>query len=221
MLRLPGDDLINVYQTLTDNEKKNLAIEMINIQAVCNSLPKGPGYGILDSYDDPKIFNLWYDFLLNRLEFCKEHISNTGIFNPQYAKQAINIAIDLQANFSTVQPRPFLWDASEQNVLIDKGKISGIVDVDEVCFGGHLLVIALTSTCLELDGLDTVYTNYWELGLELDKFAKVRLNFYKLFYAIAFMGKHSLKTVNQKQVVFDTNQLEKIFFQSLARMNSS
>lgn len=84
-----------------------------------------------------------------------------------------------------------------------------------------MLVIALTSTCLELDGLDTVYTNYWELGLELDKFAKVRLNFYKLFYAIAFMGKHSLKTVNQKQVVFDTNQLEKIFFQSLARMNSS
>lgn len=219
MLRLPGDDLINVYQTLTDNEKKNLAIEMINIQALCNSLPNGPGYGILDSYDDLKIFNSWYDFLLNRLEFCKEHISNTGIFNPQYATQAINIAKDLEDNFSTIPPKPFLWDASERNVLIDNGKITGIVDVDELCFGDHLLVIALTSTCLELDGFDTKYTDYWELYLELDKSALMRLNFYKLFYAIAFMRKHSLKTTNRKQVIYDTEKLTSIFYHSLDRIH--
>jgi aminoglycoside phosphotransferase (APT) family kinase protein len=53
---------------------------------------------------------------------------------------------------------PFLWDASERNVLVHNGKITGIVDVDELCFGDPSFVIALTSTALELEEQDTVYT---------------------------------------------------------------
>ena len=153
------------------------------------------------------------------MEFCQEQILSTGLLNPQFAVKAINIAHELEHNFSSILPRPFLWDASERNVLVNRGKITGIVDVDEVCFGDPLLVIALTSTCLELEGLDTEYTNYWEIGLELDSSAQIRLNFYKLFYAVAFMRKHSLKTENNKQIMFDTKKLEKIFYQSLARLN--
>lgn len=219
MLRLPGDDLINVYHTLTDNEKRNLAIEMINVQALCKGLPNAAGFGILDNYDDPKKFNTWYDFLLDRLDFCKEQISTTGIFDIQFALQVIKIAEALKDNFSTVPPQPFLWDASERNVLVENGKITGIVDVDELCFGDPLLVIALTSTCLELDDFDTKYTDYWESYLVLEESALMRLNFYKLFYAIAFMRKHSLKTANRKQVLFDTDKLTRIFHHSLDRIS--
>lgn len=218
MLRLPGDDLINVYHTLTDKEKKNLALEMMNIQALCNDLPNGPGYGILDSYDDPKIFNTWYDFLLSKLEFCKEQISDAGIFDTKFATETINIGKALKDNLSTISPRPFLWDASERNVLVKNGKISGIVDVDELCFGDPLLVIALTSTCLELDYFDTKYTDYWESSLALDESALIRLNFYKLFYAIAFMRKHALKTANRKKLIFDIKKLTNIFQNSLNRI---
>jgi hypothetical protein len=45
--------------------------------------------------------------------------------------------------------------------MVHNGKISGIIDVDELCFGDPLLVIALTSTFLKLEGYDSVYTDYW------------------------------------------------------------
>ena len=131
------------------------------------------------------------------------------------ADQVFCIAQYMEENFRKVKSKPFLWDASERNVLVEKGKISGIVDVDEICFGDPLLVIALTSTCLELDSFDTLYTDYWEKGLELNKLAKARLDFYKLFYAVAFMSKHSTYTTNNKKIMFDDKKLLSIFYNSL------
>jgi len=219
MMRLPGDDLINVYPHLTDADKKNLANEMINIQALCASLPDGPGYGILDSYNAMPAEKTWYEFLSNRLKLYKDHITKSAVFNPRFVTQVLHVAKDMEACFSVIRPRPFLWDASERNVLVHNGKITGIVDVDEICFGDPLFVIALTSTCLELEGLDTLYTDYWAAALHLDRPAQTRLDFYRLFYAIAFMRKHSMQTAHSKKVVFDTEKLLTIFHHSLERLN--
>ena len=218
MIRLPGDDLINVYSRLTDADKRNLACEMVSIQALCSTLPDGQGYGILDSYDDMTAERSWYEFLLRRLELYKEHIRSNAVFNPDMVTEAMRIVNDMKDNFSVIRPRPFLWDASERNVLVHHGKIAGIVDVDEICFGDPLLVIALTSTCLELEGFDTIYTDYWAEALDLDQPAQARLNFYRLFYAIAFMRKHAMQTANSKKVMFDTDILTNIYYQSLERM---
>ncbi len=219
MMRLSGDDLINVYPQLTDADKKSLANEMVNIQALCASLPEGPGYGILDSYNDMPIEKTWYEFLFNRLKLYKDHITKSAAFNPHLVTQVLNVAKDMEKCFGVIRPRPFLWDATERNVLVHNGKITGIVDVDEICFGDPLLVIALTSTCLELEGFDTLYTDYWAAALNLDRSAQARLDFYRLFYAIAFMRKHSMQTANSKTVMFDTKKLLNIFHHSLARLN--
>ena len=219
MMRLPGDDLINVYPRLTDADKKNLANEMVSIQSLCSRLPEGTGFGILDSYDAISPDKSWYEFLSKRLYLYKDHITKNAVFNPDMVTPVIQIGKELENSFSVIQPTPFLWDASERNVLIHNGKITGIVDVDEICFGDPLLVIALTSTCLELEGHDTKYTDYWAAALNLDLAAQVRLNFYRLFYAIAFMRKHAMQTVNSKKVLFDTEKLTIIYNQSLARMN--
>ncbi|CZH02724.1 Phosphotransferase enzyme family [Legionella pneumophila] len=219
MRRLLGDDLINVYHALTNAEKKNLAKEMVNIQALCVGLPDGPGYGICDNYDVIPTEKTWYDFLSKRLDLYKEHITKNAVFNPDMATQTLNMASKMKENFSLIRPTPFLWDASERNVLVHNGNIVGIVDVDEICFGDPLLVIALTSTCLELEGLDTLYTDYWAAALHLDKSAQDRLNFYRLFYSIAFMRKHSMLTANSKKVMFDTQKLLSIFQQSWDRLN--
>lgn len=220
MMRLSGDDLINVYKELTNTEKKNLANEMVSIQSLCVSLPDGPGYGIFDSYNVIPTEKTWYEFLTKRLDLYKEHITKNAVFNPDMVTQALNIAQKMKENFSIIRPMPFLWDASERNVLIHDGKIAGIVDVDEICFGDPLLVIALTSTCLELEGLDTLYTDYWAAALNLDKSSQNRLEFYKLFYAIAFMRKHSMQTANSKKIMFDTEKLLSIFHQSRERLNN-
>ncbi|MBA2651024.1 MAG: hypothetical protein H0U73_01945, partial [Tatlockia sp.] len=124
----------------------------------------------------------------------------------------------IEDDLASITPRPFLWDASERNVIIDKGKITGIVDVDEVCFGDPLFVIGLTHVALENEGHDTLYTDYWAQALELDKKAQVRLEFYRLFYAIIFMRKHSMTTSNLQKIKFNVPRLEAIFKNSLTRI---
>ncbi len=218
MKRLPGDDLCNVYSTLTDLDKRNLAQEIVRIQALTTSLPDGPGYGIAVSYEQLPENNSWYDFLLGRLLLCEENIKKNAIFAAHLVTKAIAIAKTIEDDLASITPRPFLWDASERNVIIDKGKITGIVDVDEVCFGDPLFVIGLTHVALENEGHDTLYTDYWAQALELDKKAQVRLEFYRLFYAIIFMRKHSMTTSNLQKIKFNVPRLEAIFKNSLTRI---
>ena len=217
MIRLQGDDLINVYPSLTDADKRNLVNEIVKIQAIAMTLPEGLGYGIADSYEHPPENKSWYEFLMNRLELFLDHITKAGIFDPALVGNVITIAKNMEANFRSIRPTPFLWDASERNVIVHNGKITGIVDVDDICFGDPLLVVGLTSICIELEGYDTSYTDYWAEALQLDQRAQRRLDFYRLFYAVAFMRKHSTQTNNSKELMFDTEILKNIYQQALKR----
>jgi aminoglycoside phosphotransferase (APT) family kinase protein len=218
MKRLLGDDLVNVYPNLTDADKKNLANQIIKIQALATTLPEGPGFGITDSYEHAHEFKTWYDFLMQRLQFYEEQVKNNNVFDSGKVLKVISIAKDMADVLQTIPATPFLWDASERNVLVHNGKITGIVDVDELCFGDPLFVIALTSTALELEEQDTVYTDYWAALLNLDQAAKKRLAFYRLFYAVAFMRKHSTQTANSKKVMFNVDVLNEIYQRALKRI---
>lgn len=119
--------------------------------------------------------------------------------------------------FDSILARPFLWDASERNVIVYQGKISGIVDVDDMCFGDPLFVIGLTSAALEIDGHDTVYSNYWAEALHLNNSSQFRLEFYRLFFTIVFMRKQSMMTTNNQKIIFDLQRLNKMFNEALNR----
>jgi len=218
MMRLPGDDLCNVYSNLTHLDKKNLAEEMVKIQSTTKALPEGLGFGITSSYEHLPEFKSWFDFLMQRLHLFKDIISKTNIFDATNISKVIYIAGDMKEDFLTISATPFLWDASERNVLVYEGKISGIVDVDEVCFGDPLFVLGLTYSALENDGHDTLYTDYWAEALQLDKKAKLRLEFYRLFYIVVFMRKHSTTTANSQKVIFNVHRLQNMFDQSLLRI---
>ncbi|HKY69762.1 MAG TPA: phosphotransferase, partial [Gammaproteobacteria bacterium] len=163
-------------------------------------------------------FKKWYEFLMQRLQFFEEQVKNNNVFDPEKISNVISIAKNIASDLKTIPATPFLWDASERNVLVHNGKITGIVDVDELCFGDPLFVIALTSTALELEKQDTTYTDYWAELLNLDQKAKKRLAFYKLFYAAAFMRKHSIQTANSKKVMFDVEVLNNIYQGALKRI---
>lgn len=211
MNRLSGSDLCNVYSKLTDSDKKNLAQEIIQIQALTNPLPDGTGYGITPSYEQIPADKSWYEFLINRLYLFKKIIRKNAIYDENNVDLVINLAKQMKDELQDIPARPFLWDASERNVIINEGHITGIVDVDDICFGDPLFVIALTSVALETEGHDTLYTDYWAEGLQLDTYAQQRLHFYRLFYSIVFMRKHDMKTTNAKMVVFDKQRLQNIF----------
>jgi len=218
MPRLPGNDLINVYSNLTDIDKRNLAQEIVKIQNATTILPEGLSYGIMDNYDHISEDKSWYDFLLNRLQLFKELITKAAIFDVSLVSKVISITNDMEDNLRAIRSTPFLWDASERNVIVCNGKISGIVDVDDLCFGDPLFVLGLTYTALENEGYDTVYPDYWMRALNLDQKAKIRLEFYRLYYVVVFMRKHATTTTNCQKVIFNVQRLENILQRSLLKI---
>lgn len=188
--------------------------DMVKIHSLTTSLPDGSAFGIISRFSHQTGDKSWSEFILNRLTLFKENIKQYGLFSTDLVDNVTSIATQLNGDFRKITPSPFLWDASERNVLVEKGKITGIVDVDDMCFGDPLFVVALTSISLAVEGLDTKYTDYWAELLNLDDQGKYRLAFYRLFYVITFMRKHGMKTSNSKSVMYNTQILLDLYQQS-------
>jgi hypothetical protein len=55
----------------------------------------------------------------------------------------------------------FLDDTTTKHVIVDAGKLSGIVDVDVVCFGDPLFTTVLAQMALLNKGHDLDYIVFW------------------------------------------------------------
>jgi hypothetical protein len=111
-----------------------------------------------------------------------------------------------------VQPTPFLHDTTTKNVLISDSGLLGIVDVDDLCFGDPLFVLALTNMAVLSCGWDVDYINYWAKSWNLSPRQYEALRFYTAVFCVGFMGDIGQKfnkdvaTVDHKRVA----QLEKV-----------
>lgn len=72
-------------------------------------------------------------------------------------------------------------------------------------------MLGLTYSALENEGCDALYCDYWSEALRIDNKAKILLAFYRLFYVIVFMRKHSMTSSNQQKIIFDTQRLKNMF----------
>lgn len=66
--------------------------------------------------------------------------------------------------------------------------MSGIVDVDVVCFGDPLFVVALTRMALLSRAYSTDYIDFWCDELALDATGRRALGVYTALFCVIFMG---------------------------------
>lgn len=219
MYLIPGADLCNVYKQLSIDAKQSLAHQMADIFTKTDKLPAGTTYGFIESYEQPTPYNTWCDFLYARLKLCHASLAKTDAFPVDAMQQIDNIAKRLQSNLNSVPPKPFLWDASERNVLVYQDQVSGIVDVDNMCFGDPLFTLGLTYLGLEVLGCDNIYCDTWAELMHLDLQANLRLQFYRLFYTVWFM-RHYADAASENGTAYnlDANILNKLFLEAIDRI---
>jgi hypothetical protein len=102
--------------------------------------------------------------------------------------------------FTGIKPIPFLDDITTKNVLVNNGRLSGIVDVDEICYGDSLLVVGLTNMALLSMREDTKYVDYWLKEIDANDSQRKAVKFYTLFYCVDFMGEQGMRFGNDKNV---------------------
>ncbi len=86
-------------------------------------------------------------------------------------------------------PIPFLHDTTTKNVIVTReGAFSGIVDVDDLCFGDPRYVVALTMASLMVMDGPIHYVDTW---MSLASYSYDRIfQLYVVLFIVDFMSEH-------------------------------
>lgn len=147
--RLPGTDLGNVFDDLTEAELDAIASTVAAWQLLAQtSLDRAAGYGFACSYHDPDLHESWSAVLTAQLDRSEQMIKRAGVADATHVS-AVRAWLDQsRARMQNVEPLPFLHDATTKNVIVHGGNAIGLVDVDHMAFGDPLYIAALTRMSL-------------------------------------------------------------------------
>jgi len=194
MTFMEGKDLGAVYRTLTDPQKKEIAHELFAYQNALREIPPAEGFGYLRSYDDRENMKpAWSDVVRSHIERSEKRIIDNGIFSSAYASRVTDYLPHFTDYFSRIEPRAFFDDTTTKNLLIDQGHVSGIIDLDWICFGDRLYVIALTTMSLLAMNADLAYVGYWKSLECMDAQRERALLFYTLVFCLDFMSEKGMR----------------------------
>ena len=190
---ISGKDLGIVYSSLSQNEKKIIAKKIIGFQKEIKKLPMAKGFGSLNSYEDSEnICFSWEESLLNDINRAEDAIIKNGIFSVEYVLKLKQIMPNFKEYFSSVKPEPFLDDITTKNVLINEGKLSGIIDLDWISFGDEVLFLGLVTMALLSMNADLDYADYLKDEMKLNEKQERALKFYVLMFCVIFMSEKGM-----------------------------
>lgn len=202
--RLKGDDLENVYSSLSTQEKRDLAEEVAEIQQRISTL-------------DHALFqraNPWDEVIRGIIARSEREILAHGLSNPKYIHLIREHVEEFGHYYRTLKPVPFLYDLSIRNVIIDNGKITGIIDVDDVWYGDPLLAIGRGKTILLAMRQEVDFIEYWCKYLNLSVEEMKVVDMYDLLYCLRFMGTIGTKLNGNASI--QTNPENARLFESIA-----
>lgn len=176
--RLKGDDLENVYSSLSSQEKRNIAEKVAEVQQRVSSLDRGLF---------AKIYS-WEEVLQGVVARSEREMLSHKLCNLKYV-DLVRAQLERYGGYiETLSPTAFLYDLSVRNVIIDDGKMIGVIDVDDVWFGDPLLAIGRGKTILLAMQQDTEFIDYWCDYLALTTLEMKVVDLYALLYCLRFMG---------------------------------
>ncbi|MBO5825199.1 MAG: hypothetical protein J6R03_01095, partial [Treponema sp.] len=166
---------------------------IIGFQKEIKKLPMAKGFGSLNSYEDfENICFSWKESLLNDINRAEEAIIKNGIFSVEYVLKLKQIMPNFKEYFSSIKPEPFLDDITTKNVLINEGKLSGIIDLDWISFGDEVLFLGLVTMALLSMNADLDYADYLKDEMNLNEMQEQALKFYVLMFCVIFMSEKGM-----------------------------
>jgi len=196
-----GKDIGSIYHTLNDFQKRHIVKELVEIQKKVSALPPNLIYGF-ENY--PPVGSIVS--IKNHIRRIRENITANKVFDPGICDVVADFADKFEDYFASINPVLFLDDIQTKNVLVNNGKLAGIVDIDEMGYGDPLVVVGVTHMSLLLMEADIKYIDYWLDEMQASDVQRKMLKFYTLLYCIDFMGERGAKFNND--VTVPVNQME-------------
>jgi aminoglycoside phosphotransferase len=186
--RLPGTDIGDVMRGLSDSSLEVIATKVAQAQKITSKAVWGRRYGYsIEPANAPH--ERWSHVLLDNLSRSRRRIAAAKLFDGDVVDTVTKLVSAAQAELDALPPVPFLHDTTTKNVIVtQEGSFSGIVDVDDLCFGDPRYVVALTSASLIASGGPTAYVDAWMNSTNYRKDRIFRL--YVALFIVDLMSEH-------------------------------
>ncbi|MHA6299247.1 phosphotransferase [Devosia sp. CAU 1758] len=190
MQRLAGTDLGGVIADLSGNQRIAIAEAVAAAQLATARLGPGRGYGFAaDGAAAPH--GAWIDVVTASIERSHRRIAANGLFSTSIVNPLRDRLDALRSEFDAIPPTPFLHDTTTKNVIVaPDGTFSGIVDVDDFCFGDSRFAAALTQAAIIAFGGPMDYVGPWlhRMGQSADD----SFRFYVTVFLLNFLGEQGM-----------------------------
>lgn len=197
MERLPGSDLGHVMADLPPGRLTAIAQAVADAQLATMRLGLGKGFGYA-ARAEAAPHKSWSDVVAAHIDRSVRRIAANGLFPANAAAGVLEQLAVHRTVLDAMPPTPFLHDTTTKNVIVTAaGDFSGIVDVDDLCFGDPRYAPALTrAALLAFGGGPLTYVEPWlqRMGLRDDAV----FGFYIAVFLLDFMSEHGM--------VFNGNQ---------------
>jgi aminoglycoside phosphotransferase (APT) family kinase protein len=160
MERLAGTDLRYVVDTLDDAQLAAIAGHVARAQQATAQLGPGTRFGYtIGSAEGPH--ETWFRVLEADLERSRQRMTKAGLFDLAVLDPVAERLVAARPVLERQPAVPFLHDTTTKNVLIHAGRFTGIVDVDDLCWGDPRWAPALTLAVLKGYGGPQSYVGHW------------------------------------------------------------
>ncbi len=186
--RFPGTDLWDVIRDLSGRSLERIAAKVAGAQKDTARTASAGRYGYaVAPADAPR--ERWSQVLQDNLARSRKRISAAGLFDLGPVDAVETMVSAARAELDALPPIPFLHDTTTKNVIVTPGgAFSGIVDVDDLCFGDPRYVIALTLASLTAFDGPVRYVDAWMKLANLRDDKLFRL--YVALFIVDFMSGH-------------------------------
>lgn len=186
--RLDGSDLGDTIAMLPDIALNGIAKAVARAQAIVATTPSAGRFGYA-ALPGRAPHASWRQVLQDNLDRSRRRITSAGLFDAALVDRVENLMQGLADQIDAVPATPFLHDTTTKNVIVTaSGQFSGIVDVDDLCFGDPRYAAALTLAVLQAYGGPIRYVDYWLAAAGQSDDDLFRL--YVALFLLDLMGEH-------------------------------
>lgn len=215
--RLPGRDLGDVMERLSEAALDQIAAKVVAAQAIVAALPSSGRYGYAFSADEAR-YEKWSHVLDANLAGCRKRIVSAGLFT-QDPVDAVCRMVDMnRRELDELGATAFMHDTTTKNVIVtEEGAFSGIVDVDSLCWGDACFPAALTMASIMFHGGPVSYVHAWmrHASRPMDRLFWV----YVCQFLVTFMSQYG-QTFNDGPLALpedERGRLQKAFAEAVGR----
>ena len=159
--RLPGRDLGDVIGYLDATRLDGIARRVASAQGIVALLPAACRFGYAVRAGDAPHAS-WEAFLEAGWRRSRDRISAAGLFGDGPAGEIRQLLVNLPPRPPGQPAVAFLHDTTTKNVIVgDDGSFSGIVDVDDLCWGDPRFAPALAMAAIRTFGGPPSYVDAW------------------------------------------------------------